>query len=421
MSIVCPITELTQDHKNMIIKDLQFENPNTNKWVEVFDVDEKTDHIYLPYSYARTKLGLQPKTRDCYPTVEIQFTGTLREYQSVVKKRAINELNKKGSCLLSLHVGWGKSIMAIYLATKLRFKTLIIVNKLMLINQWISEVERFTTSGCQFIKPGTKALDDRCDFYIINAINIPKMGIEFFKNIACVINDECHLLMAEKMYKAMFILSPKYVIGLSATPYRPDGLNILLDLYFGEDKIIEKLYRPHTVYTIRTGYTIDYELQWDGKMDWNSVLNNQGNHPERNQMILYIISKFPDRYFLVLCKRVEQGNKLVEILKEAGEHVSDLLGSKKDFDEDARIIVATTQKCGVGFSHSKLNTLIIASDMEEYFIQYLGRVFRTPDVEPIIFDLVDNLPILNRHYQTRKKVYIQAGGKIKDISNIKLL
>ena len=68
------------------------------------------------------------------------------------------------------------------------------------------------------------------------------------------------------------------------------------------------------------------------------------------------------------------------------------------FDKDSRIIAASLQKCGVGFSHDILDSLIIASDMEEYFIQYLARVMRTEEVEPIVFDLVDNHPSLKKHF-----------------------
>ena len=52
--------------------------------------------------------------------------------------------------------------------------------------------------------------------------------------------------------------------------------------------------------------------------------------------------------------------------------------------------------------------------MEEYFIQYLARVMRTEAVEPIIFDLVDNQKGLKKHFGQRKKVYLKAGGIIKE-------
>ena len=84
------------------------------------------------------------------------------------------------------------------------------------------------------------------------------------------------------------------------------------------------------------------------------------------------------------------------------------------FDQESRIIVASLQKCGVGFSHDVLDALIIASDMEEYFIQYLARVMRTEEVEPIVFDLVDDHKGLKKHFGQRKKVYTKAGGIIKE-------
>ena len=85
-----------------------------------------------------------------------------------------------------------------------------------------------------------------------------------------------------------------------------------------------------------------------------------------------------------------------------------LLGIHKN----ARILIATFQKVGTGFSHEKLDMLILATDAEEYFIQYLGRVFRRPDVEPLVFDIVDKHPILRRHFLTRRSIYQEVGGTI---------
>ena len=47
-------------------------------------------------------------------------------------------------------------------------------------------------------------------------------------------------------------------------------------------------------------------------------------------------------------------------------------------------------------------------------MQYLGRVFRREDTEPVIIDLVDNYSLLYKHFQTRNSVYIEHGGIVKD-------
>jgi superfamily II DNA or RNA helicase len=74
------------------------------------------------------------------------------------------------------------------------------------------------------------------------------------------------------------------------------------------------------------------------------------------------------------------------------------------------------QKAGVGFDHKRLDSLILASDVEGYFIQYLGRCMRTEEVEPVIFDIVDNQNTLRKHFSTRQKVYFEHGGEILKFS-----
>ena len=57
--------------------------------------------------------------------------------------------------------------------------------------------------------------------------------------------------------------------------------------------------------------------------------------------------------------------------------------------------------------------LILGVDTKDFYLQYLGRVFRTEDVQPLIIDIVDDHPLLKNHFRERKKIYIEAGGKIQ--------
>ena len=60
--------------------------------------------------------------------------------------------------------------------------------------------------------------------------------------------------------------------------------------------------------------------------------------------------------------------------------------------------------------------MILASDIQAYFIQYLGRCMRTEKGEPLIFDIVDKNPILEKHFKVRKAVYLEHGGSVSDMS-----
>jgi superfamily II DNA or RNA helicase len=315
--------------------------------------------------------------------------------------------------MISAYPGFGKTAGAINLATSIKFKTLIIVNKIVLIKQWKESILKFCpTAKVQTLTAQSKKQD--VDFYIINAQNTEKMGKTFFADIGTCVVDEAHMIMAETLSKSLQYVYPRYLIGLTATPYRPDGLDVLLNFYFGNHKIIRKLHREHTAYKVSTGFKPPVEKTIQGRINWGSILDAQANNDERNDLIIRIIQHFSDRNFLVLVKRVEQGKYLVNSLKKYGESVTDLIGSNQDFDTEARILVGTCQKVGVGFDHSKLDTLLLATDLEEYFVQYLGRIFRTKDNTPIVFDLVDENSILNKHFNTRRKVYQEHGGIVKD-------
>jgi superfamily II DNA or RNA helicase len=384
----------------------------TSKAIRPYDIHG--DDLYIPFYYGLKNIPeANAKDREKCEKMNAQFSGTLRPLQEEIKKEALKYINKNKSVVLSLYCGAGKTITAIYLACKIGLKTLVIVNRLVLIQQWKESINNFCKNvKIQVVSP-TSDFDEDADFYIINAINMPKRLHKFFDKIGTLIADEIHLIATNTLSKSFFYSTPRYCIGLSATPTRPDGMDVLLDVYFGPNKIYRKLNKEHIVYKVDTGFTPDVKLGRNGKTDWNSVLVSQAEDIERNQLIVDIIQKYPERYFLVLVKRVDQGKYLYKKLKEENESVDSIVGTTKPFDKEARILIATGQKCGTGFDHPKMNSLLLAADIQEYFIQYLGRVFRKEDDVPIIFDLVDNNPILKRHFATRKGVYLEHGGRFK--------
>ncbi len=122
---------------------------------------------------------------------------------------------------------------------------------------------------------------------------------------------------------------------------------------------------------------------------------------------------------VILCKRVDHVTDLMSKCEENNIDCTSLVGMKKHFNTESRVLIATCQKAGVGFDHPSLNSLIIAADLKEYFIQYLGRIFRTPEGEdkiPMVFDLVDNFIVLKKHYDSRAFIYKEHGGIIKNMN-----
>ena len=374
--------------------------------------------LTIPFAFAVTELLLKRPARKSFPeSLPVSFEGRLRDEQIIVRSEAIDVLNKTGSVILSMFCGFGKTITAINMACALKFKCLIVVNKIVLLQQWESAISEFCPSAQiqvltpNYLKKGLQKIQS-VNFILVNALNIGKIDNSFFDDVGTVIVDEAHLIVAEKLSNSLLSLKPRYLIALTATPYRPDGLDKLLLFYFGKNKIIRELHREHIVYKIDTGFKPTIEMTANNMINWSLVLESQSNDAARNQLIVSIIQRFEDRQFLVLVKRVQQGFVLEQALQNVGESVTTLLGSNQQYDLNARILIGTVSKVGVGFDRKQTDALLLAGDVEEYFIQYLGRCMRTVDTIPLIFDLVDDLPLLKKHFATRKKIYISHGGRI---------
>ena len=415
MSISLSIETIPWEVRKNINSDLEIKIENKfgagpPRYIYPFEIEG--ENITLPFAYAITKKIKRP-VRENFLTLNIPFDGILRPEQTEVRKEAIKRLSSTGSVLLSMYCGFGKSSTSMKLACDIGLKTLIIVNKLILIKQWDEGIKTFCPSA-SVQKLTTKSKKDDCDFYIINAQNVEKMGKSFFSDIGTVIVDEAHLIMAETLSRCLEWVHPRYLIGLTATPYRMDGLNSLLDMYFGKYKIVRTLWREHIAYKVSTGFKPTVEQTANGRVNWGVVLDSQANNEERNELIIKLLKYYSKRNFLVLTKRVSQGEYLLKRLEEEGEDVTSLLGSNQEYNVSSRILVGTSSKIGVGFDHPKLDALLLAGDVEQYFVQYLGRVFRTKDVKPIIVDLVDDYSLLNKHFNTRRKIYQDHGGEVKN-------
>jgi superfamily II DNA or RNA helicase len=417
MSRKVKIASLSDDEKEIITKDLEIKIEGS-KYIQnsnpiyLYPYAITDNNVYIPFAYG--KKYLRPE-RKKLKTISQVFDGELRKEQIEVKDEAIDHLNKTGSTVISSYCGFGKTFLGIYIATRIKLKTIIIVNRLVLIEQWKESINMFCPKAIVQVLT-TKSEDESADFYIMNAINVPKLGKKFFKYIGMVIVDELHLIMSEMLSQCMQSLVPRYLLGLSATPYRTDGFEPLINLYFGDRRINRKLFREHLVFKVSTDFIPEQERAKNGRINWSSVIDSQANNVDRNELIIKIIKHFHDRVFLVLVKRISQGDYLFERLQEEKVDVTSLMGKNQEYNKKSRVLVGTTGKCSVGFNHPLLNTLIMGADIVSYWIQVMGRIMRTKDGVPMVFDLVDNNPLLVKHFRERRAVYIEHGGKIKEFS-----
>lgn len=421
MSRLVNIAKFTEKQIRKLEKDLHLEIPPSryapfakSKFLTLFDQDSQNSNlVYVPFAYSPE---IPRPLRESFSVHEYKFELELREEQKEVQMEGIKLLNKFGSCIIAAACGFGKTAIAINIASRIKLKTAIICNRIQLIKQWSESIQKFCPQATyKVIQAKTEATN--ADFYIINATNVPKHTREFYKDIGFVIVDEAHQILAEKVSTCMRYFCPRYALALSATPYRLDSMNSLFDYYFSKQKIYRKLFREHIVYRVSTEFVPEEKQNASGKIDWGTIIDSLSNNVERNEMIIDLIKRFSDRTILVLCKRISQAKYLVKRLQEEKESVTSLYGKNQSYEQSSRILVGTVSKLGIGFDHARLDTLLLACDVEQYYEQVLGRVFRRKDVKPIVIDIVDQHGILEKHFRTRKREYIDKGGVIEELKN----
>lgn len=312
------------------------------------------------------------------------------------------------------------------LSQYLGLKTAVFVHRSILFDQWIEAIEKFTTAKYQIV--GTNGnLDPDVDIYIFNIAFVHKKWeketkrwvmkkVGCYKEIGILIIDEAHIACAKEMSRSLLYINPLYAIALTATPLRKDGMDTLLNLYFGtykDTQIIRKSENPFLVYKLNTNIKPEYKTNSLGKKDWNSVISSLVGNKERNDIIINLIKKFSEYNILVLTKRIEHCKVLSNLLKEENIDNTMMVGTNKSYDKLSKVLLSTYSKLGVGFDDSKLNMLIVACTVTE-IEQYAGRLRDGIGKKRIIIDLIDDDYNCKHHWSERKKWYLSRKGFIKD-------
>ena len=113
---------------------------------------ECSKKIYIPRFYGTKIYGIPEETRipPGAPVSEsLVFSGEMREYQNIIVDKYIHQVTKPenqgmgGGGLLDVDPGKGKTVMALNIIARLRLKTLVVVHKSFLLNQWIERIQQF--------------------------------------------------------------------------------------------------------------------------------------------------------------------------------------------------------------------------------------------------------------------------------------
>ena len=391
---------------------------------------ENKTKLYLPKYYGLQRFGIpernvigQGETRH-----NMNFVGSLRDYQVEQVDAFLNACDDptKMGGIVSIGCGGGKTVIAINIACRLKLKTLFISHKDFLNVQFAERVKMFSPDSSIGIIKQNKIDIENKDFVVgsLQSIAMRDYGPDIFKDFGLVIIDEVHHCSAEVFSNALIKTCSPFVLGLSATLNRKDGLRKVFEWFIGkpviklsnntDDNDIDVKYYHFT--SNNTEYN-RIETMFNGKISAVKMLGNVVSYKPRIQFIVEAIKEnmTKERQLLVLSERKALLNEIYKMLDNdddfdytIGYYIGGMSQTKLNESAKANIILATTHMSSEGLDIPTLNSLILVSPMSD-IEQSVGRILRSKVsdriIKPLIIDIVDSFSIFTNRFNKRKAYY----------------
>jgi superfamily II DNA or RNA helicase len=377
--------------------------------------------FYMPLGEAVTEDRRPEPARFSVP---ITFAGKLRDETS--QNEAFAKGVAQGHGVLSLPCGYGKTTVALAIAAKLGYRTMIVVHKEFLANQWRERIQQFCPGATIGVVQQDKIEVEGRDFVIamLQSLSLKEYSYEQFESIGTLFVDEAHHVCARVFSQGLFKLCPRHSYGLSATPERKDGLTKILHWFLGPTFFAIERKDQAQVEVVVVPYDCPMFKQPPpcnriGKVSLVNMITDLVDDPCRNQMLVKLVAKASQsgkRKVLVLSDRRLHCQALQTRFgdERAGLYMGGMKEEKLTESSKKDIIFATFSQAHEGLDIPTLDTVILATPKSD-IKQSIGRIMReTPGKKnnPKIYDINDHWSMLNAMFSKRKKVYNQGGFKI---------
>jgi superfamily II DNA or RNA helicase len=433
---------LDENQTNQLVSDLtakpkmvQGFGPN-QKPIEYPIFLESKHSYYVPRFYGLSNLG-QPEINnlDKGNDISIQFKGSLRKEQIPIQQLFIDQDKKDGlggGGIISLKCGGGKTVLALSIISSLQKKSIVLVHKDFLMTQWRDRIEEFLPEArIGKIQQDTIDIENKdIVLAMVQSVAVKEYPKGTFDSFGLAIFDECHHLGAEVFFKCMRKVSSLYMLGLSATPKRKDGLQWVFESFIGPIIYQTKEVTTEGVEVNIVDYYSDVEmyckecLNYMKKPVLPKMINNICEHWDRTEHILRLTNQYYEmgRKIIILSDRRSHLTMMLEWLNNHNIPSGLYVGGMKPFElhdsQTKDVILGTFSMAAEGMDIPKLNTIILASPKSDV-VQAVGRIMREKvevrKFHPLIIDINDthsNFQTFKRQCQKRLTFYKQQKYKI---------
>jgi len=371
------------------------------KLIQSFYV-ERNNNIFIPRHYPIHRICPDIKIVNATsPGKDIDIEHNIK-YRPVQEKavKFIKECWREGyDPIIKLRPGIGKTVLTIGAIAELKKKTIVVVDRRKLVNQWH---DRFKT----FANADVSILDlDKIGDHSIYITTVQKMlyGIKNYGHDllmklleidpGIVVFDEVHSLIGpEQFTKVSLLFRPRQFIFLSATPVKAGPLAKIFHYWIG-DKLftssydIEPVIVPVIIHSNISNKTIKW-ICWGGKLNIAKYVKQLCKNETYIGDIVNLVYKLraEGRRVLVLAHQIKM---LEAMLEKLGKDQVGTFYGKKRCDLSQNIILATYSMCNkaIDLDH---DTLILATPISGSITleQSIGRVLRSKS--PKVYDIIDS-------------------------------
>ena len=354
--------------------------------------------------------------------VQMGQTIELRDYQQEATEN-LQKMREDGKTIALLYhaTGVGKTITAATDAKAVGGRTLFLVNALKLASQakeTFAKVWPEATLG-----EYTGSQKDMTQTVIFATVQSISKGLEKFSptDFDYLIVDECHHAAANTYQKIFTYFHPKFILGLTATPERSDGEDMLELFQNVAHKMDLKTAVEHGVLVpircVRVKTNIDLTDVRINGIKYNSQdLESKLFIPERNQLIVDTYLKYVNgKKTVIFCASVDHAAEIAKLLRDNGVKAEAVSGRDrvevrekilKDYETGSTNVLCACDLLNEGWDSPHTTVLFMARPTmsKTIYLQQLGRgTRRCPGKEDLlVVDFVDNANMFNMPYSLHR-------------------
>lgn len=323
--------------------------------------------------------------------------------------------------------------MGLYISAALKKKTLVIVHKSFLLNQWIERITEFVPNAKVGRIQGQIIDIEGKDIVIgmLQSLSMKNYPASMFDSFGLTIVDECHHISSEVFSRSLLKVVTKYTLGLSATMNRKDGLTDVFKMFLGD--VVYKINREteDNVLIKRIDYKSNDEefeetiYDYRGNPQYSSMISKLCDYNHRSEFIIQVVKKEleekPDQQIMIL----GQNKSILKYLHDAIDYkkiatVGYYVGGMKEADlkisERKKIVVATYAMAAEGLDIKSLSTLMLVTPRTDV-VQAVGRILRVKHERPLVIDIVDTHDVFQRQWKKRFTFYKKNKYKVIQTDN----